>query len=459
MHEEERKLVEYIMKNVPQINSMGKIYFRDNIPEKKIKVALNSISPGVFKDMISVYVDTTVFGKGDDGFIVTTSSLYYKEFGANPIHIPFEKIERIELTNENKKLTVTCLGKTVNLSSTTFKLPETRVFLNEMKSRHEKLKELSVKCTTDRILALEEMDVKVQINYLKTLVAYEKKVMENLLSAPLAEILGLMTQLNFKQEMRQEIKRFIVSDNADFEEAIRMTVMTAPSGNIDNVKHSLLKDIIRLTRSRDKSKASNNENLIYAGLSLNLSGNLKEKIDFIESVIINDEKLIDGQISEKEFEKNIKNFTASSIAVGVPIAAIYISGSVVGLSAAGITSGLAAFGFGGLLGFSSMVTGIGVLIVGGVAVYTGVKYLTGGKQRKINSKREKMIQEVIKIHQATINALIDDINYFTEELNRLSQNYEENALKIANLMAEMQLYKEALTKIKSKSSDLELVVK
>lgn len=106
-----------------------------------------------------------------------------------------------------------------------------------------------------------------------------------------------------------------------------------------------------------------------------------------------------------------------------------------------------------------MVTGIGVLIVGGVAVYTGVKYLTGGKQRKINSKREKMIQEVIKIHQATINALIDDINYFTEELNRLSQNYEENALKIANLMAEMQLYKEALTKIKSKSSDLKLVVK
>lgn len=283
--------------------------------------------------------------------------------------------------------------------------------------------------------------------------------MENLLSAPLAEILGLMTQLNFKQEMRQEIKRFIVSDNADFEEAIRMTVMTAPYGNIDNVKHSLLKDIIRLTRSRDKSKASNNENLIYAGGLLNLSGNLKEKIDFIESVIINDEKLIDGQISEKEFEKNIKNFTASSVAVGVPIAAIYISGSVVGLSAAGITSGLAAFGFGGLLGFSSMVTGIGVLIVGGVAVYTGVKYLTGGKQRKINSKREKMIQEVIKIHQATINALIDDINYFTEELNRLSQNYEENALKIANLMAEMQLYKEALTKIKSKSSDLKLVVK
>lgn len=34
MHEEESKLVEYIKKNVPQINSMGKVYFRDNIPEK-----------------------------------------------------------------------------------------------------------------------------------------------------------------------------------------------------------------------------------------------------------------------------------------------------------------------------------------------------------------------------------------------------------------------------------------
>ncbi|MFJ8458918.1 hypothetical protein ACIQ57_07285 [Lysinibacillus xylanilyticus] len=457
MHEEEIKLVEYIKKEVPQINSRGKVYFKGDIPKKKIKVAFSSIAPGVFENMIRVYVDTTILGKGDDGFIVTTSSLYFKEIGANPIHIPFENIERVELTN--KKLTVTCLGKNVNLSSTTFKLPETQIFLNEMKSRHEKLKDLSVKCATDRILALEEMDVKVQINYLKTLVAYEKKVMGNLLSAPFSEILGLMTQLNFKPEMRQEIKRFIVSDNADFEESLQMTVITAPYGNIDNVQYSLLKDIIRLTRSRDKSKASNNINLIYAGDLLNLSGNLKDKIDFIESAIINDEKLIDGQISEKEFEKNIKTLIAGGAAVGVPVAAIYISGSVVGLSAAGITSGLAAFGFGGLLGFSSMLTGIGVLIVGGVGVYTGVKYLTGGKQRKVSSKREKMIQEIIKIHQATINALIDDINYFTEELNRLSQDYEENALKIAKLMAEMQLYNEALTKIKSKSSCLELVVK
>ena len=54
----------------------------------------------------------------------------------------------------------------------------------------------------------------------------------------------------------------------------------------------------------------------------------------------------------------IKAAVSGMTAVGVPIAAVVYSGSVVGLSAAGITSGLAALGLG--LG---MVPGIGVAIL------------------------------------------------------------------------------------------------
>jgi len=76
----------------------------------------------------------------------------------------------------------------------------------------------------------------------------------------------------------------------------------------------------------------------------------------------------------KENAPKIKEVTGDAVAglaaVGVPVGAVAISGTVFGLSAAGITSGLAALGMG--LG---MASGIGVVAVIGVASYFGVKWL------------------------------------------------------------------------------------
>jgi hypothetical protein len=75
-----------------------------------------------------------------------------------------------------------------------------------------------------------------------------------------------------------------------------------------------------------------------------------------------------------EIAKNILKEWASGLAgVGVPISAIAVSGSVFGLSAAGITSGLAALG--ALVG-GGMVAGA-VLVVPAIAVGSiyGVKKL------------------------------------------------------------------------------------
>lgn len=61
---------------------------------------------------------------------------------------------------------------------------------------------------------------------------------------------------------------------------------------------------------------------------------------------------------------------ADFAATGIPIGAVAISGSVFGLSAAGITSGLSALALG--LG---MVPGIGVAVGIGIGSYLGVKWL------------------------------------------------------------------------------------
>jgi len=75
-------------------------------------------------------------------------------------------------------------------------------------------------------------------------------------------------------------------------------------------------------------------------------------------------------VGPEDLKKLGGDVAASLASVGVPIAAVAVSGSVFGLSAAGITSGLAALGLG--LG---MASGLGVAVGIGVGGYFGVRWL------------------------------------------------------------------------------------
>lgn len=97
---------------------------------------------------------------------------------------------------------------------------------------------------------------------------------------------------------------------------------------------------------------------------------------------------------------------AGLAAVGIPIAAVYVSGSVIGLSAAGITSGLAALGLG--LG---MVPGIGVAVLLGTGVFLGVRALLDatnqGEQGSLHRALARRAQAVIASLEEMI-ALLDE---------------------------------------------------
>lgn len=114
-------------------------------------------------------------------------------------------------------------------------------------------------------------------------------------------------------------------------------------------------------------------------------------------------------VDDNVAEKAMKSAASGLTAVGVPIAGVYFSGSVMGLSAAGVTSGLAALGLG--LG---MVPGIGIAIVIGTGIFIGMKYLFGDskkeKERKLSAENERKAQLVIKNLQDTINELLKRIS-------------------------------------------------
>jgi hypothetical protein len=79
-----------------------------------------------------------------------------------------------------------------------------------------------------------------------------------------------------------------------------------------------------------------------------------------------------------------KEALARLAAVGVPVGAAVLSGTVQGLSGAAFASGLAALGFG--LG---MAGGVGVCVILGFASYKGVKWLVDRSHRKARERAEQ----------------------------------------------------------------------
>jgi hypothetical protein len=141
-------------------------------------------------------------------------------------------------------------------------------------------------------------------------------------------------------------------------------------------------------------------------------------------------------VDDSTAAETMKGAFSALAGVGVPISAVALSGSVLGLSAAGITSGLAALGLG--LG---MVPGIGVAVLLGTATFMGVRYLLGTGKRnekaQIAAERERRAQRVLLSMQETINDLIERIMTLSERANLAEKN-----------TAEVALLKERLTSMK-----------
>ena len=97
-------------------------------------------------------------------------------------------------------------------------------------------------------------------------------------------------------------------------------------------------------------------------------------------------------------------------------AALYGLG-VVGLSAAGITSGLAAAGTiigGGMVaGVFVLAAPVAVLAAGGVGLAAHLK------NKQLKQEKERLYQEVLRKHEAIINAMKDEAEVTQERLNYL----------------------------------------
>ncbi len=140
-------------------------------------------------------------------------------------------------------------------------------------------------------------------------------------------------------------------------------------GNTD-LKYTLISDLCLFSLVDSTFTDKEYQYILGIGEALGIT---KEQVDAIKSVQENLHKIKDILPNSEKFKRLITDSAANLAAVGVPIAAIAASGSVFGLGAAGITSGLAALG--ALVGGGMLVGAVVVVPAIAIGAAYGVKKL------------------------------------------------------------------------------------
>ena len=412
----------FIKENVSKVAKKD-IHLAPDIPEKKLNNAASSMKLQDNVGSIIALLDSTVFGSGKDGLAFTGKRMVYKPAFLSPEVVDFDELESAkyvrnistidkgkEKVEEFTEINLKSGGsfKVENISECN--LENLADFLNTITTQFASFEE------ENQLVALSEMSEALKVAYLKVIVNMTYSDDGEVDEEEFAQILLLMTRLELSPESRFTLREYITSlGQLDCLKTLVKTIdeSCSPSHN-KSVKISLVKDLFSVFMSVNDGSYENFDFFKENNHLFNVS---EEEIELIIDALKLDFKMLNDDFSDDALTKGMKELGAKAGAVGVPLAAVYLSGSVVGMSAAGLTSGLATLGLGGALGFSSMATGIGVAVLLGVGAYKGIKHLTGANELDKTKRRELMLNEVIKQTQSTVSYLMEDINFITIKLN------------------------------------------
>jgi len=455
-------LIELIVRAA--VKTLSDLHMAPAIPEKKLKNAIDAYAKTVDAERVLFLYDDTVFGSAKEGFLITDSGFYYKSI-LNELSFRFNDVASHRI--EDRK--VGSGDKAVPTPHLVLQLQDgtEKVFvegwpalsaagLGAVLAVIETVRADGLTKDVDGYVIVEDMPAPVKLAYMNSLVWMTYHDDGEIDERELSELQVLMTQVRCDVELRQAVRGSIGEpQDLDLEALIRDMQDHTPSGSERALAGSLIKDAVRLHRAASQGPALERASIRTLATLLEIDD---AQIAFIEEACIQDEKILAGEISDDQIKTIAKEMASKASAVGVPVAAVYLSGSVTGLSAAGVTSGLSALGLGGVLGLSSMVTGIGVAIVlgVGVGVYKGMQWLMGGAERDKASRRELMLQEVLRIHQKAIANLAEDISHFGKTLVALTGDVERNRRLIAKLSREMTMFASALAQLRLRESGFEL---
>lgn len=414
------------------------VYIAPEIAEKKLNNAVLSIAKGIDPSVVLAIVDTTILNSAKEGLVLTGDSIYQKEMLSDASSCMYSEIKEAkyskeEVKKDNGKVEIKELVSVVNnddheiikFTSSLYRLENLCALLNSIVKNSDAN---GVFKTSNQNMALVDMEMGIRIAYVK-IVCNIAFVDDQIIDPKeYSEITSLIVRNEIDNEGRFTLRSYVtdISLIENDDSLLEYLKQKTPEGSFDLLRKSLFKDLLYIFKLKNSLldwKQSAYLNSIKEKLEVS-----DEQVLLMVDAIKNDEDILNNRKNDTEIVKTMKDLVSKASAVGVPLAAIYFSGSVIGMSAAGLTSGLAALGFGGVLGFSSMVTGIGVAVLLGVGTYQGIKHLTGISDLENNKQREILIQAIVKNSQKTINFLIQDVNFIalrlSEEISRADRTDE-----------------------------------
>ncbi|MDL0080457.1 hypothetical protein [Helicobacter zhangjianzhongii] len=437
-----------------------------DIPEKKLNNAIKAFECEDSMSSIIALYDSTLFGSAKEGIVFTGEKMLIKTSSAL-ISIEYKEISKAEYfevveqvkadkTRTSKGIKIFKGEEVVELKDTDVRptiYKPLELFLNKLIAECSEFKEVNL------LQPLEEMPSVLKNAYVKILINMAFDNDGEIDEKELAEIMFLMGRISIDDEGRFELRSYIAeigSSAISTQDLLTIIKDNAEAAHYEAIMISLVKDIFSIHASTTLSTEEGSIIQVsypdFLQKHKEIFGLSTDKMELARIAVENDFKILYENVDDDKIKQAAKDLAAKAASVGAPIGAIYLSGSVMGLSAAGMTSGLASLGMGGMLGLSSMATGIGVAVLIGVGVYQGVKYLTSNNELSKYKTRELMLHEVIKQTQKSISLMIGDINVIVKKLNDAIVRHKDDRDDIEKLSKILSKLQGAMKQMNSKSN-------
>ena len=393
--------------------------------------------------------DTTIRGNAREGFYLTGTKYVCSRNGS----INYSDMKEVNLllkteerSNGSKKTTkiiqlVYQDGEKITLRGMeVWTKPEEFVkFFNTITTYYDNYKE------EDQLKALEDMSDEIKSAYLKIIINMTLEDDGVIDEKEMMEVFLLMTRLNLSSDLRFKIRSYLTTietETIGVDQLVKVIKEEVETTHLQSLMVSLVKDLVNVHMS---TKGDNDSEIKFIEKYKDVFGVSDAQIQLAIDTVINDYKILNEDLDDNAIKKNMLDLAAKAGAAGTPLAAIYISGSVMGMSAAGITSGLATLGMG--MGMTGGLVVVGLI---SIAAYKGVKSLTGANERDKQETKKIMLNEVIKQTQKTISLLINDINFIVEKLNKAVKNNDRDEEEINRLASLNLQYQNVMASIDNK---------
>ncbi|ARB39683.1 hypothetical protein B5728_01680 [Mammaliicoccus sciuri] len=197
---------------------------------------------------------------------------------------------------------------------------------------------------TNQIIPLEDLDEEIKTIYVKILCNYAYSNDNIIDSSEYADIVSFIARINMDSEHRVELRSYMSDVNMVEDSFELVEQLSERCGNIDFgiIKMSLLKDLIALYAIEHGEEELIHDKFILT-MADELDINSNELHVFLDTHKYN-QSILEKRLNDSDIKKTIKDISSKAASVGVPMAALYLSGTA-GVSAIGMTSGLATLGW------------------------------------------------------------------------------------------------------------------